>query len=163
MIRPINPLEPTELAWVAARMRLTLIEVLGVERGQAMYTLDWLERRVAWHLDPEQCVGEVFLAEDPGGAIVGHTIVRIEVGPDGLPFGLFSTTYVEPAARNHAVATALLDRGEGWMRDHGLQAAMTHTSPTNTKLKNLYLGRGYNVVATTRDFITLRKAMGAEP
>lgn len=64
-------------------MRQTL-EVLGEEKGGNMYRMDWPIQRVLWHVDPSQCVGQVFLSEDRDGRITGHTIVRIERDHDGL-------------------------------------------------------------------------------
>jgi len=141
-VRPIDPGADAEIAIVARRMRATLVEVLGAERGGAMYDMDWLRQRVRWHLDPASCTGQVFVAEDAAGRIVGHTIVRVEAA-DGAPFGLFSTTYVAPEARRASVATRLLERGEAWMRERGLGAAETWTDPGNAKLIRLFEGRGY--------------------
>ncbi len=74
-IRAIDPQSPAEVELVASRMRQTLVEVLGEEVGGNMYTMDWLIQRVLWHLDPNQCVGQVFLSEDSEGHITGHTKV----------------------------------------------------------------------------------------
>ena len=132
-----------EIARVARRMRSTLEEVLGARRGRRMYTLDWLKRRVLFHLDPER-EAAVFVAR-AGDAVVGHTIVRAERDAEGR-FGLFSTTYVEPAQRRRGVAEKLLRRGERWMRARGLRRAATYTSETNAKLIALYEKGGYAVV-----------------
>lgn len=158
-IRPLDPRAEAELALVAVRMRDTLIEVLGEETGGAMYTLDWLERRVCWHLDPTCCTGEVFLAEAADGHIVGHTIVRVEGEAGVPPHGLFSTTYVAPAARRSGVAAALLMTGEAWMRARGLSEAVTFTDRDNTKLQGLYLARGYTLTPAERDFVRLAKPL----
>jgi GNAT superfamily N-acetyltransferase len=128
---------------VAHRMRLTLIEVKGEEAGAALYTLDWLRDRVRWHLDRSACTGEVFLAERSDGDIAGHTIVRVEHDGQGERFGLFSTTYVDPAQRSQGIADQLLQHGEDWMRAQGLQRAATWTSATNAKLIKLYARHGY--------------------
>ncbi|MEQ1936174.1 MAG: hypothetical protein ABL962_20145, partial [Fimbriimonadaceae bacterium] len=79
-IRPLNPNSIEEIELVAKRMRLTLMEVISVEEGEKMYTMDWLIERVKFHLDPTLCDGQVFLAEADDGTILGHTIVRIESG-----------------------------------------------------------------------------------
>ena len=76
IIRPIDPQSAREIELVASRMRATLMEVLDPARGEAMYTIEWLDDRVRQHLDGRH-VGAVFVAEDDG-EIVGHTIVRIE-------------------------------------------------------------------------------------
>jgi GNAT superfamily N-acetyltransferase len=140
-------------------MRETLVEVLGAERGRALYTMDWLRARVLWHLDPAESTAQVFLAEAPDRRITGHTIVRIDADDAGEPIGLFSTTYVEPASRRLAIATRLLLRGEAWMAEHGMAVAVTDTSATNVKLIHLYEKHGYAIVETCADMVRLAKAL----
>lgn len=138
-------------------MRQTLIEVEGEETGVSLYTMDWLRERVRWHLDPINTTAQIFLAERFDGAIVGHTIVRMEMDEQGQQYGLFSTTFVSPEARRHAVATMLLTHGEEWMLQHGLREAATWTSATNTKLIRLYHKHGYTVVAQHTHDVTLTR------
>jgi GNAT superfamily N-acetyltransferase len=88
-------------------MRDTLIEVLGYERGSSMYSLEWLEQSARFHLDPDTCKGEIFVAEVED-KIVGHTIVRIE-GGDGQHYGLFSTFYVLPDFQGKSAGKNLLN------------------------------------------------------
>lgn len=126
---------------IAQRMRATLVEVEGEAAGGGMYSMDWLRDRVRWHLDGR--AAEVVIAEDPTGEIVGHTIYRIEAGPDDTPFGLVSTTYVVPQARRLGVAQQLLARAESWFRGHGLLQCCTWTSSTNAPLIALYARNGF--------------------
>jgi len=147
-IREIDPASDAEIDLVAARMRQTLIEVEGEETGTALYTLEWLQDRVRFHLDPAKCIGKVFLAEAPGGQIIGHTIVRIETDDAGRQYGLFSTTYVAPESRRLGVAAALLMHGEGWMQQQQLPESATWTSATNAGLIALYTRRGYAITQT---------------
>lgn len=158
-IRPINPDSTDEIALVAARMRQTLSEVLGAERGESMYSMAWLIARVQWHLDPDSVVGQVFLAENAAGDVVGHTIVRLE--PDGSAgtIGLFSTTYVAPGARRQGVATLLLRQGEQWMRSHGMTEAVTYTDQDNVKLQHLYRDHGYRLTPMPDAFVKLSKTL----
>jgi GNAT superfamily N-acetyltransferase len=130
-------------------MRDTLVEVLGEERGGSMYSMEWLVARAKWHLDPANCVGEIFLAcnEDE---IVGHTIVRVETG-----FGLFSTIYVVPSSRGDGVARALLRRGEEWMRAQGMTEAYTYTDENNEPLKQLFCSEGFVVKEIKNEFAIL--------
>jgi GNAT superfamily N-acetyltransferase len=146
-IRDLDPVSDAEIEWVARGMRQTLIEVEGEETGTALYAMDWLRERVRWHLDPAQSTAAIFVAVDREGQIVGHSIVRCETEADGRPYGLFSTTYVEPGSRRSAVASSLLQHGEHWMRQRGLPEAATWTSASNTKLHNLYAKHGYAVTA----------------
>ncbi len=163
LIRPVDTSTDDEVVRVATRMRATLMEVLGAERGEAMYELDWLVDRVRFHLDPARCTGAVFVA-DADGEVVGHTIVRVEdeeaAGVDGgTTVGLFSTTYVAPEGRRRGVADLLLGRGEAWMRDHGLDTAVTYTDPDNEPLIALYRERGYDLAPAGEDFVRLSHSL----
>lgn len=158
-IRPIDPQSLAEVELVASRMRETLVEVLGDVVGGGMYTMDWLIQRVMWHLDPSQCVGQVFVSEDREGRIIGHTIVRVERDEVGEKFGLFSTFFVEPGSRNQAVAKGFVARGEKWMVDHGMTTSRTYTAESNEKLKNLMISLGYRVVAAHDEMVVLERAL----
>jgi GNAT superfamily N-acetyltransferase len=142
-IRELDPSVENEIKLVAGRMRDTLIELEGQEVGSALYSMEWLEERVRWHLNPQMGTAKVFLAIEEHGQIVGHTIVRQETNEHGQPYGLFSTTYVLPAARRSGIAQQLLSRGENWMRDLALGSAVTWTSGSNIKLIKLYKRNGY--------------------
>lgn len=143
-LRPLDRQSDREITLVAERMRLTLMEVLGAARGDAYYTMEWLVERVRWHLVPDRRA-EVLVAEAEDKSIAGHTIVRVEVAGDGTEYGLFSTTYIDPAARRHGLAKALLHCGEAWMSKQGLSRAVTYTSATNHKLIKLYADLGYTL------------------
>lgn len=136
---------------MALRMRRTLMEVIGDEEGESLYTMDWLERRVRYHLDPDQCEGQVFISVMPDGQRLGYTIVRREEPS----LGLFSTTYVEMEWRRQGVARALLEQGERWMRELGLTLAATYTAENNEKLHRLYLNRGYRLIPAESGFVKL--------
>ena len=139
-------------------MQDTLVEVLGGIHGQTMYTARWLRERVLWHLNPEACVGQVFLAEHATQGILGHTIVRREtVGAKA--FGLFSTTYICPEFRQQSIAQALIQAGESWFLHHGLRHAATDTSDSNHKLISLFEGQGYSITynETTIQMVRLEK------
>ena len=146
-IRDIDPASEAEVDLVARRMRQTLVEVEGEETGTALYTMQWLRDRVRWHLDPANTTGRVFLAEGPGGGVLGHAIVRIEADDSGRRFGLFSTLFVDPGSRKRAVGTRLVRHGEGWMAAHALPEAATWTSSTNAKLIGLFGKHGYAITA----------------
>lgn len=142
-IRPAR--SDTDIALVAERMRLTLIEVLGYDTGANMYSMDWLRERVRWHLDPAQCTGEVFVVEVEG-VIVGHTVVRLEPGDAGGLTGLFSTIYVIPEARRRGIADVLVQHGEAWFASHQMITMGTSTSETNFRLIMLFEKHGYKIV-----------------
>jgi GNAT superfamily N-acetyltransferase len=158
-VRLIDPASDAEIDLVAERMRQTLVEVLGEARGTALYTMDWLRRRALFHLDPTQSTAAIFLSDDGGGRITGHTIVRIERDELGEPFGLFSTTYVEPTARRRGVAARLLARGEAWMRDHQMRRAVTYTAAGNQPLIGLYLRHGYRLEPVPTEMVRLTREL----
>ena len=158
IIRPINRHDEAELKLVAARMRDTLIEVLGEERGGSMYTMEWLITRAAYHLDPNSCTGEIFLSQN-GDRVTGHSIVRVEKDEAGKQYGLFSTTYVEPDYRRRGIAQMLIKCGEDWMRSHHLDNAVTYTEPNNEGLKQLFGGMGYASERVNEEFVALKKRL----
>jgi len=131
------------------------MEVLGDEEGESLYTMEWLEHRVRFHLDPTRCLGQIFLCSGPEGQRLGYTIVRREEPT----LGLFSTTYVEQPWRRHGVARELLQQGEDWMRQLGLQRAATYTAEDNVKLHQLYLSQGYQLVPGENGFVQLIKVL----
>lgn len=143
-IRPIDANNPAEIALVAQRMRDTLIEVEGPEQGATMYSLQWLEDRLRWHLDPTLSSAQVLVATS-GSEIVGHTIFRIEPPPSD-PFGLISTTYVVPSARRNGWATRFLEHAHAWFRSKGVRMSCTWTSAANRPLISLYQKFGYGVI-----------------
>lgn len=156
-LRPIDPDAPGEIDLVAQRMRATLMEVVGRERGEAMYALDWLRDRVRFHLDPERSTAAVFVAVVEAGAIAGHTIVRRERDEAGAEFGLFSTTYVAPEFRRRGIATALLLRGEAWMREQRLRVSATFTATDNTPLIEHYRRHGYVLTPANAEMVRLAR------
>lgn len=148
VIRPIDATSAAEIELVAHRMRETLVEVLGEEQGNAMYSMDWLKNRVREHIDPAQSTAQIFLSlDDNDGHITGHTIVRLDYNEAGKKVGLFSTTYVEPESRKSGVATDLIIVGEKWMLDQGMDEFVTYTSDKNTKLIKLFKKQGYEITA----------------
>lgn len=151
MVRQIRAGETGAIALIAARMRDTLVEVVGPAGGE-MYTPAWLEDRVRQHVDGRH-EGAVFVAEQDG-VIVGHCIVRSEAYEE-RPIGLYATTYVLPSARRRGLATALLDAGERWLLERGHRELHTCTAVDNTGLRTLYAGRGYGMCAQTVDMVRL--------
>jgi GNAT superfamily N-acetyltransferase len=162
LIRPMDPTSESELELVAGRMRLTLHEVLGEEASTALYSMEWLRQRVLWHLNSASCTGQVLLAEDAHGTIIGQTIVRIDADDAGTPIGLFSTIYVVPEARRRGVASCLLLAGEAWLIGHGMATAVTNTSAANVKLIKLYEKHGYDIIDAWGDMVRLGRALPSD-
>lgn len=147
--------EAHEIDAIAERMRLTLEEVLGEDRGRAMYTHEWLRERVRWHLEPTHAAA-VFVA-DHEGEMVGHSMVREETEGDQI-FGLFATTYVVPKVRRLGVAKILLQAGEAWMHQRGLHTSVTYTDRDNMKLIHLYETHGYGIVLRSKELHMVKLA-----
>lgn len=174
-IRAVQAASDQEIQLIAKRMRMTLMEVLGAEEGAQLYTLDWLRERVRFHLDPDQCVAQVLLAESEEeddaastsaassleSKILGHAIVRVEPArgkavpssPD--EYGLMSTIYVPPDHRRQGIAEALLDAVETWVSARGLARCATNTGKHNLKLIQLMEKRGYEIRLRTEDMVQL--------
>ena len=157
LIRPIQPSSKEEITLVALRMRETLNEVLGPERGTSMYSLDWLQDRVRFHVDPERCEGQVFVAVAPDGVILGHAIIRLEELEGEGPIGLFSTLFVDVNHRRAGVATALMATVEDWLQSKKRTRVVYHTATSNHKLIQLFQKRGYNIALSTEDMVRLVK------
>lgn len=161
-IRPIDRAAPAEIQLVAERMRDTLIEVLGPERGATLYDMDWLVARVRWHIDPDR-TAEVLVADDPGVGLAGHCIVRAESDENGAPIGYFSTTYVVPTHRRRGIAAALITAGERFLLAHGLTTHVTDTDQHNTPLIALFARRGFTVAYRDTARAMVRLARRAPP
>lgn len=156
-IRPINPSSLEEITLVAERMRETLNEVLGPERGTTMYTLDWLKDRVHYHLDSDRCDGQVFVAASSDQTILGHAIIRLEDQADEGPVGLFSTIFVASPYRRQGVAKSLMATVESWVRTKQRTRLIYHTATSNLKLIQLFQSQGYEIILTTEDMVRLVK------
>ncbi len=147
VLRDLDPLSAADVEWVAHGMHLTLVEVEG-EKGRQLFPLEKTRERLRELLDParpEPAHVYLAVAEDDATRILGHTILRLSALPDGRPYGLVSTTYVDPAHRRGGIADRLLDRGEAWIRARGMPEAATWTSATNTRLIRLYEKHGYAI------------------
>lgn len=143
-IRPLLPDRESEIAHVAQRMRLTLIEVLGEQAGRGRYSDAWLVDRVRAHLDPTRLNGAGFLAELPNVGIVGHLLARPE--QDGTrTIGLIATVYVEPAERGRGIASRLFDAGEAWLRARSLDEIAYDTGEQHRNMIGLLTARAYSI------------------
>jgi len=158
-IRPIDRTSDAEFELVANRMRETLVEVLGAERGGGMYTMEWLIARARFHVDPTACLGEILLAVDGSDVVVGHTILRVESSEEGGKFGLFSTIYVLPDARRLGVASALIRAGLAWFSARGLTLFRTYTDEHNAPLIRLFESEGFAVEEVRNEFAVLAKRL----
>ena len=142
----INPDSKKEIGLVSKRMRQTLIEVIGENEGQSMYSLDWLKERLLWHLHPDR-EAAVYLSKSQD-KITGHAIVRVENVNEELSYGHFSTIYIEPKSRKKGIATALIKKVENWCLEKQLPAIIYNTAEDNFKLIELFENLGFIIVET---------------
>jgi len=157
-IVPLLENDPTIVRLLAERMRETLVEVLGPERGGSLYTLAWLENRVLEHLEPILGPSRVLLAREPEATVVGHSLLRTDDW-QGERVGLVSTTYVLGSFRRQGVGRRLLRAAEAWFADNHLPVSSTVTEPANQKLINLYLGEGYHLETVNQNFVRLSRRL----
>jgi GNAT superfamily N-acetyltransferase len=158
-IREIDRNSNEEITLVAARMRQTLIEVLGEEKGTALYSMDWLMDRVRWHLDREQTQAKIFLIETNSREIAAHAISRVESDEKSVSYGYFSTIYVEPKSRNRGFAKALLHHVESWFSDIGMPKVVYNTAENHSKLIKLFESHGYQITHRESDMVQLTKTL----
>ncbi len=161
LLRELDPTSNVEIDLVASRMRSTLIDVLGPEKGGTMYTLEWLKDRVLWHLDPSR-EAQILLAENSRKQILGHSIVRVESDFESVRFGYFSTIYVTPEFRRVGVARALITSVVGWCEDRKLPYMTYNTASNNLGLIKLLFSFGFDVVERVDEMVHLRKVFKYE-
>ena len=155
-IRQINPHSEAEINLVAKRMRETLTEVMGPEKGEALYSIDWLLERVRWHLDPDSTNGRVFLTEDRMGNITGHAIARIDRDSS---FGYFSTIFVETSARRNGLAAKLVEKVEAWFVEAGMPEVVYNTADNHTAVISLFQSHGYDIAHSAGGMVQLSKVL----
>lgn len=158
-IREIDPKSDEEVNLVAERMRQTLVDVLGEEKGGSMYSMEWLQARVRWHLDKKNTTAKVLVSENAVGHITGQAIARIEFGGDGVPYGYFSTIFVEPESRGCGIGTAFLNWIERWFVDLQLPKIVYNTAESNSRLIKLFCEHGYSVTDVQSEMVQLTKLL----
>lgn len=161
-IIPVDPGSDHEIRLIANRMKYTLMEVLGDERGSSMYSDEWLKDRVMQHLDG-RLDGEILLAKTDAKEICGHTILRVE-DSQGTPSGLFSTIYVAEHYRRSGIGTKLLRAGESWFQKRKATSINTYTDLKNQKLIKLFEKHGYRIAFTNQEkhMCQLQKSINPE-
>jgi GNAT superfamily N-acetyltransferase len=158
-IREIDPGSQSEISLVAERMRLTLVERVGTQRAEAMYSIEWLVDRVRWHLDPSQTTAKIFLVEGHSCQIIAHAIARLERDEVGKAFGYFSTIYVDPTSRGQGVATSLMLKVESWLREMKMPKVIYNTADDHEELIRLYGRHGYTITHHEGDMVQLTKIL----
>lgn len=158
-IRPIDAASAEEVELVAARMRQTLVEVLGPEKGTALYSMEWLVERVRWHLDPQQTTARIYVAESVDGDITAHAIARIEHELDGRAYGYFSTIFVVPGSRNKGLASKLIAQVESWLRSMNMQKIVYNTAAHHAPLIRLFERHGFRISHREAEMVQLTKVL----
>jgi GNAT superfamily N-acetyltransferase len=156
-IREINPTSENEIRLVAIRMRQTLVEVLGEERGTSLYSMEWLMDRVRWHLDPKLTAAKIFLTESEDEKITGHAIARIEHDADGEPYGYFSTIFVDTSYRNQGTATTLILHVQSWLETMKMPKIIYNTAENHSKLICLFERHGFHITNRQNEMVQLIK------
>ena len=155
-IREIDPKSDSEIDLVAQRMRQTLVEVLGEEKGGSMYSMDWLIERVRWHLDSKNTNGRVFLLENDEDAVVGHAIARIDFG---CSFGYFSTIFIQPSSRRNGFAKDLIKHVEDWFSREAMPKVVYNTADNHVAIIGLFRSQGYSITHAESEMVQLTKAL----
>jgi ribosomal protein S18 acetylase RimI-like enzyme len=156
-IRELNPDSESEILLVAQRMRETLIEVLGEEKGTAFYTMEWLVDRVRWHLDSSQTAAKIFLIEGYQQQIIGHAIARIETDSEGSSFGYFSTIFIEGNSRKQGLAQALIETVEAWLMSMKMPKIVYNTAKNHFALIRLFERNGFKIAHEESEMVQLVK------
>jgi len=92
--------------------------------------------------------GGVFLAEAPGGALVGYVVVYGRVHPPAAderpePYAWLAELYVREAHRGQGVGEALLARAEAHARDLGVYKIDLSVVAGNEAARRFYTRLGY--------------------
>ena len=154
-IRRINRKSSEEIELVAKRMQLTLIDVMGKEKGENYYSESWLLERVQFYIDLEENAA-IFLAEE-NKTIIGQAIVRVEKDRDvsDTKFGYFSTIYVMPEYRRKGFAKKLIKEVHSWCLVKDLRLVTYSTAKEHSGLINLLKEFNYKVMLETNEMIRL--------
>lgn len=158
-VRHLEDATDREIEWVATRMRQTLMEVLGREHAESLYSLEWLRARVRWHLDLSPQQSRVFVAENALNDIVGHAIARIEVDDHGNQFGYFSTIWVESSTRRLGVASSLVAAVMEWCTEIRMPRVVYNTAADNAPLLKLLEHHGFRITLRDNDMVQLTQVL----
>ncbi len=155
-IRSINSVSEAEILTVAERMKLTLIDVMGLEKGSSYYSNEWLINRVRWHIGQGENAS-IILCEDEKRNIIGQAIVRIENDKEiqDKDFGYFSTIYVVPQWRRKGVARKLIESVHNWCESKGLDKVTYSTAEGHKGLISLFEQFGYRVIIRSNQMVRL--------
>jgi len=131
ILRPALPEEAEPLARLLAAAFLEYVRGLGRE---ASGPYDWLPERIA--------AGEVHVAADPGGRVLGMLALTWDAGEQNLVVDLLA---VDPLCQGQGTGRALLAHAETLACARDARALRLHTVARYEHLVRLYTGAGYAV------------------
>jgi GNAT superfamily N-acetyltransferase len=98
---------------------------------------DWMDARLA--------AGEIVVAVDDGGRLLGMAALSRDDGAGGLSIDLLA---VDPAAQGRGAGRALLAHAEAEARRSGARALLLHTVAKYDHLLRFYRSAGFEVTHT---------------
>ena len=87
--------------------------------------------------------GDVFVAVDADGNVVGWTHVAARMNLEEEPFTELAGLIVGAAARSHGVGKALLRAAEEWARAHGFARLRVRSNVLRERAHRFYVREGY--------------------
>lgn len=141
----------------SARVVVRPVTIADVPRlaelcGQLGYasTIQDIEQRLRLIQPDEKAI--VFVAEQPGGQVVGwvHVFVHrtIEVDPSAEIGGLV----VDESCRSKGVGRLLMERAERWAREKGCLAVTLRSNVIRERAHAFYENLGYTVIKAQKAF-----------
>lgn len=158
-IRPLDSTSTEEIALIADRMKKTLVDVMGEEKGSSYYPDDFFLERLKWHIDlKDHC--ELLVCE-LGQQIVAHAIVRVENDEEihHKPFSYFSTIYTAPEWRRRGLARQLIEKVHEWSLKKSLDKITYSTAKNHHGLISLFEEFGYNIIVETDEMVRMAKEL----
>jgi GNAT superfamily N-acetyltransferase len=100
-----------------------------------------LSQRLARVRDED--VGEVFVAADAHGGVLGWTHVVPRLHLEEAPFAELAGLVVSDGARSAGIGAALLSAAEQWARQHGFAHFRVRSNVVRERAHRFYLREGY--------------------
>jgi len=133
-IRPGRPDEAGEIEALAAAAFIDYVRGIGRDEPGPY---DWMGPRLA--------AGEIAVAEDDGGRLLGMVALSQDARARTLTVDLLATA---PEAQRRGVARALLAHAEALARAAGAKAMLLHTVAKYAHLLRLYQSAGFEITHT---------------
>jgi GNAT superfamily N-acetyltransferase len=120
--------------------------------GQLGYecTVEEVRKRLSHMLDRSQYA--VFVAELPGGQIVGWIGAYIFRSVETASYAEINGLVVEQAIRSRGIGKLLLNAAEEWARSIGCDAISVRSNAKRDRAHRFYANNGYEHVKTQKEF-----------